>query len=86
MTTKGKGGVCRSTDLVQRASRACREKKKENLIPVCLADCGSYLNSLLHATTLVRSTPKAHLKLKLKRPCSPSRTKLDLGQKENFCD
>jgi hypothetical protein len=31
-------------------------KEEENLIPACLTDCASYLKSLLHATTLVRST------------------------------
>jgi hypothetical protein len=29
-------------------------KKEEDLIAVCLTDCASYLNSLLHATTLLR--------------------------------
>jgi hypothetical protein len=33
-----------------------RKEKEENLIVVCLADRASYLDSLLHTTTLVRST------------------------------
>jgi len=66
MTANGKGGVCRTTDLVQQsphgAERAARAQKRrrKNFIVVCLADWPSYLNSLLHATTLVRPTPPQH--------------------------
>jgi hypothetical protein len=37
--------------------RVRRKEGEENFITCRLADCPSYLNSLLHTTTLVRSTP-----------------------------
>ena len=66
MTTRGEDGVYRTTDLVRQTPGGGRalangddddeeeeeeEEEEENLI--ALADCPSYLNSPLHATTLV---------------------------------
>jgi hypothetical protein len=40
-------------------------EEEENLIVVCLADYASYLNSLLHVTTLVHSTTPPYRSMSL---------------------